>query len=183
MAIEFRCSQCGRLLRTGDDTAGRMAQCPEGGSQTPVPFPTEETPVTPIDVEPIESDVPGSPISGPAGSTPFESSPLDSQAGGNPYASPYQNGPLPPHQDPYRNQATIALVLGILGLSLSIVCCICAPIGFVVSLSGLVFGISGRRSTSNRHLAEIGLVLSGVGLAISVITGGFFIISSLMQNH
>lgn len=37
MPIEFRCSQCGRLLRTGDDTAGRMAQCPECGAQTPVP--------------------------------------------------------------------------------------------------------------------------------------------------
>jgi hypothetical protein len=39
MAIEFRCSQCGRLLRTGDDTAGRLAQCPECGGQTRVPTP------------------------------------------------------------------------------------------------------------------------------------------------
>jgi hypothetical protein len=39
MSIEFNCKQCGRLLRTGDDTAGRMAQCPECGSQTQVPIP------------------------------------------------------------------------------------------------------------------------------------------------
>ena len=183
MAIEFRCSQCGRLLRTGDDTAGRMAQCPECGSQTPVPFPAEETLVTPIDVEPIEPEAAGSPFSGSAGSTSFGPGPFDSHPGGNPYALSNQTGPILPEQDPYRNQATIALVLGILGLSLSIVCCVCAPIGFVVSLSGLVFGITGRRSTTNRHTADIGLVLSGVGLAISVITGGFFIISSLLQNH
>jgi hypothetical protein len=37
MSIEFRCSRCGKLLRTGDDTAGRMAQCPECGAQTQVP--------------------------------------------------------------------------------------------------------------------------------------------------
>jgi hypothetical protein len=37
MPIEFRCSKCGRLLRTDDDTAGRMAQCPECGGQTQVP--------------------------------------------------------------------------------------------------------------------------------------------------
>jgi hypothetical protein len=37
MPIEFHCSRCQRLLRTGDDTAGRMAQCPECGAQTQVP--------------------------------------------------------------------------------------------------------------------------------------------------
>jgi phage FluMu protein Com len=37
MPIEFRCSRCGKLLRTDDDTAGRMAQCPECGGQTQVP--------------------------------------------------------------------------------------------------------------------------------------------------
>jgi phage FluMu protein Com len=37
MAIEFRCSQCQRLLRTGDDTAGKQAQCPECGAITTIP--------------------------------------------------------------------------------------------------------------------------------------------------
>jgi phage FluMu protein Com len=40
MAIEFRCPQCNRLLRTGDETAGRHAQCPECGAITPVPAST-----------------------------------------------------------------------------------------------------------------------------------------------
>ncbi len=39
MPIEFRCSQCGKLLRTGDDTAGRQAQCPECGTISTVPAP------------------------------------------------------------------------------------------------------------------------------------------------
>lgn len=37
MAIEFRCRQCGRLLRTPDDAVGKPAQCPECGGLTTVP--------------------------------------------------------------------------------------------------------------------------------------------------
>ncbi len=37
MPIEFRCSRCGKLLRTGDGTAGRQAQCPECGTIGTVP--------------------------------------------------------------------------------------------------------------------------------------------------
>ena len=41
MPIEFRCSRCGKLLRTGDGTAGRQAQCPECGTIGTVPGPAE----------------------------------------------------------------------------------------------------------------------------------------------
>ncbi|MDD4269272.1 MAG: hypothetical protein GXY25_10185 [Pirellulaceae bacterium] len=37
MPIEFRCLQCGKLLRTGDDTAGKQAKCPECGGVMPIP--------------------------------------------------------------------------------------------------------------------------------------------------
>lgn len=37
MAIEFRCTQCNNLLRTGDDTAGKQAQCPQCGAIGTVP--------------------------------------------------------------------------------------------------------------------------------------------------
>lgn len=39
MPIEFPCSQCGKLLRTGDDTAGREARCPACQAITVVPQP------------------------------------------------------------------------------------------------------------------------------------------------
>ena len=93
MAIEFRCSQCGRLLRTEEGTAGRMAQCPECGSQTPIPFPADEAPVTAQEVEIIEPNAPGSPFAG-SGESPFQGDePFDSQAGENPYQSPRQTQP------------------------------------------------------------------------------------------
>ncbi len=39
MPIEFRCERCNKLLRTGDDTAGKQARCPECGAVMPVPTP------------------------------------------------------------------------------------------------------------------------------------------------
>jgi phage FluMu protein Com len=59
MPIEFRCSKCGKLLRTGDDTAGRQAQCPECGTIGTVPSPTP----------PDEGGLPGPgyPFAGPPG--------------------------------------------------------------------------------------------------------------------
>jgi phage FluMu protein Com len=45
MSIEFRCPQCNRLLRTGDDTAGKQAKCPECGTITVVPD-SQEPPAT-----------------------------------------------------------------------------------------------------------------------------------------
>ena len=42
MAIEFTCSQCDHLLRTGDDKAGLSATCPACGAALWVPYPPEE---------------------------------------------------------------------------------------------------------------------------------------------
>ena len=49
MAIEFRCGQCGRLLRTGDETAGKQAQCPECGALTRVPGGFQPAPLAPLE--------------------------------------------------------------------------------------------------------------------------------------
>ena len=44
MPIEFRCTQCDKLLRTPDDTAGKQAKCPECGAILPVPSPAAPAP-------------------------------------------------------------------------------------------------------------------------------------------
>ena len=64
MAIEFRCGKCSKLLRTGDETAGRQAQCPECGALSEIPSPTSPASMSP----PLPSQVgetsaaPGSPF-------------------------------------------------------------------------------------------------------------------------
>lgn len=68
MAIEFRCTQCGKLLRTGDETAGKHAKCPECGMVSMIPS-----------------------ASAPIGAA----GPTDS---GNPYQSPSPFAPLPSGQ-------------------------------------------------------------------------------------
>jgi hypothetical protein len=165
MAIEFHCNQCGRLLRTGDDTAGRMAQCPECGSQTPIPFPADE-PATPAEVEIIEPNA--------SEGTTFGDGSRESQSGEHPFhpTSPY--GPPSHGHDPFRKQAVTSLVLGSASVILSTFCCVCFPLGLIVSLVGLAFGVIGLRSTTQRNLAVIGLALSGVGLAIALLAGAFF---------
>ncbi len=37
MPIEFRCTKCGKLLRTPDETGGRQARCPECGTILAIP--------------------------------------------------------------------------------------------------------------------------------------------------
>lgn len=40
MSIEFNCSQCGKLLRVGDDAAGKQARCPACGAVQEIPSST-----------------------------------------------------------------------------------------------------------------------------------------------
>lgn len=76
MAIEFRCPQCQKLLRVGDDAAGKQAKCPGCGAQVTVPSATAPPPPT------------GSPFDGGA-SDPFGGLPPVPPVGSdNPYAAP-----------------------------------------------------------------------------------------------
>ena len=72
MPIEFRCPSCGGLLRVPDETAGRVAQCPQCGSQSTVPAAAGSTPFAPGGLAPV-------PSAGAEGVNPFQS---PSQAAG-----------------------------------------------------------------------------------------------------
>lgn len=85
MPIEFRCGQCGKLLRTGDETAGKQAKCPSCGTVQPIPlspgFETFSSPPVP--------DVFGELPSAPGGQGTFGEMPsMPPAASDNPYASP-----------------------------------------------------------------------------------------------
>jgi hypothetical protein len=105
MTIEFRCTQCQRLLRTGDETAGRQAQCPECGTISPVPSSTAAS----------------EPAAAPQGGNPFaEWQPPESQPpSDNPYQSPM--APMYARADVSAAQrvagpATALIVTAVLGL-------------------------------------------------------------------
>ena len=101
MPIEFRCSECSKLLRTGDDTAGRQAKCPECGAIMDIPSPGTQpvgpsapAPPPPPQDAPSSSDAPGSPF---ATGSPGPSSPFGTPAG---MGGPPPNDPTNPYQSP-----------------------------------------------------------------------------------
>jgi phage FluMu protein Com len=72
MAIEFRCTQCGKLLRVGDDSAGKRAKCPGCGTVLAIPggsapAPSQAAPPSPF---PPAAGAPEPPRTGPAVSAP-----------------------------------------------------------------------------------------------------------------
>lgn len=86
MSIEFRCHACNRLLRTGDDTAGKQAKCPDCGAVVAVPDGSADAPLA----APLPSPSPaGNPFgSGAAGHEPADET-------GNPYQSPSAHAMAP----------------------------------------------------------------------------------------
>jgi len=140
MAIEFRCGPCGRLLRTGDDTAGKQAQCPECGALTRVPAPAQPA----------------------AGSLP-PLAPLEATASWPPVGAP--DSPFAPDTPmPGESKAVVALILGLTGM---ILWC-CPLIGLPVTLCGLVFGIRSLHG-ENTAMAIVAIVLSAIGLLLTVL--------------
>jgi hypothetical protein len=111
MPIEFRCTHCNKLLRTGDDTAGRQAQCPECGTVSAIPG------AAPFN-EPVAAPL-------PAGDNPFGGGqrPGGQPDPNNPYQSPMSFGHAMSGQaaDPFAAQrlagpAIALIVTAILGL-------------------------------------------------------------------
>jgi phage FluMu protein Com len=89
MPIEFRCTQCNRLLRTADGTEGKQAKCPQCGAVLTVPAPQTGQPGSPPPYGPQA----GSPFTPGADSAPTQPSVE------NPYESPTGYGQ--PQQYPF----------------------------------------------------------------------------------
>jgi hypothetical protein len=161
MPVEFRCSQCGKLLRTGDDTVGRQAQCPECGSLTTVPGPGETTGAPPP-LEPLGPAVPAS-SGNPFGPTPGATSPTGSD---NPYQSPGTYAYAAPlgQPDPMAAQrvsgpATALIVMAILSMCFQV-------LGIIAHLVGMVIGVG----AAARHPDEFPMMF---GSGINVVFGVF----------
>ena len=113
MPIEFKCNQCGRLLRTPDETAGRQAKCPSCGSVQPIPASGETAePSAPGDIPPSPPRPPGEDVHSPFGETlPYrgEGEPAD-----QPTSSPFASAPPPSRsgaadsENPYQAPAEVS---------------------------------------------------------------------------
>lgn len=93
MPIEFRCHQCNKLLRVGDETAGKQAKCPSCGTVQAIPAttPAEPLPMPPQGGSPFGA-APNLPSSASAPFNPFQSP--STGAAADAYAA---RPPLTPH--------------------------------------------------------------------------------------
>jgi hypothetical protein len=161
MSIEFHCSRCSRLLRTGDDTAGRMAQCPECGAQTQVPAQDMSAAPSPM------------PPSGGGGS--FDPT-TPQPAGSSGYQTPYQAAPVHvPGQGPQGNQfyalqrvsapATCLIITAVLGLGLHLLGILGAMLN--VGLAGA--GMHRNHVPDIVFTGPVALAQGGIGIILSIV--------------
>lgn len=100
---------------------------------------------------------------------------------GMPPAYPAPGCPAAPYQMPVAEPdqkaglAIAGLVMGIISLVASLL-----PLcGFPLAIGGLVFSILGRKS-SRRTMATVGLVLSSIGMALTLLSAAF---GAYMATH
>jgi phage FluMu protein Com len=150
MPIEFRCSHCGKLLRTGDGTAGRQAQCPECATICTIPG----------------ASAPTGPISSPpSGGSPFGAIPQQPQTAGgteNPYQSPYSTGTLPGQIDPTAAQRVVAPAIAMTVTSI---------LGMIIVVVFLCFMFLGLTLEVKRNHAHQDTAMLIVGVGFWVVTG------------
>jgi hypothetical protein len=93
MPIEFRCTNCNRLLRTQDDTAGKQAECPGCGAVAPIPAKGDTAPAQAVLDDPLSEPSLTPPVPPLTGFSPPGIDRLYSgePAAANPYQSPAYN--------------------------------------------------------------------------------------------
>jgi hypothetical protein len=101
MPIEFPCQQCGKQLRTADDTAGKMARCPACGNVQPIPAASRGAPA--FTSRPNEPFSPGKPPS-PAGPAPYKFAD-DAGKGVSPFGQPAKPNPFAETATPFNPYA------------------------------------------------------------------------------
>jgi hypothetical protein len=154
MAIEFRCSECGKLLRTDDGTVGRQAQCPECGTVSTVPDST------------TASEPPPSPFAPSPGGNPFGAPPVaDAEGADNPYQSPTSPTYIPPGQvDAFAAQRVAGPATALI---------VTAALGLVNQLAGIAWNAAqmGMGPVVRHHRNEMFpmMMQGGVGVAAGVV--------------
>lgn len=54
MAIQFHCEHCGKVVKTGDEHAGKRGRCPHCKNSVYIPTPSDE--LEPLDIKPIDEE-------------------------------------------------------------------------------------------------------------------------------
>jgi phage FluMu protein Com len=184
MPIEFHCTNCQKLLRTQDGTAGKQAKCPTCGTILQIPSPAVGPP-------PFEAPAAG----GPPSSSPFAG---EAPSGGSTIRCPYcaeeinaaavkckHCGSFLQQSGAFATQAMPSSTCGeaIAALVLGLIPCTCIP-----SLLAIVFGhiALSKIDASRGRLTGRGMAMWGLGLGyaftvLNLIYGIFVGIAAMNQ--
>jgi len=166
MPIEFSCTQCGRLLRTADETAGRSARCPACGTVMTVPD----------RAEPPAADQPFA----EGGEIPFGvASPVDEPGEPvNPYRAPADHMPFSPSPptvaaiERVRAPAICLIVMAALGLAACLGIALLYAVLLVAMMNDRHFAAGRPEDALVGFGIMIGYGLLGAGLSTLMLVGG-----------
>ena len=155
MPIEFRCPNCGRLLRTPDDAVGRQAQCPGCGGLATVPAAGQQAAFTP--------PPPGT--GSAAGDTSPFATPPPSE---NPYQSPAPPGSPGASGSPFSLDVAAAQRLSGPAIGLMIM----SGLSLLMAVLGLLGNITHVVLVPNANRADVlpVFLMGGLGITINAIT-------------
>lgn len=181
MSIDFPCSNCGRTLRTPDDTAGRQAQCPECRAMTTVPSAAAAGGA---------AAGPAAPLPGGEGPrreepsmSPFRPAKASSEpATLNPYQSPEQSGvaPTPFGSDQLYAMSKVSGPATAIIVTMA-VCMVLQVFGLLINLTRFGVGAAGRHG----HQEQM-MIGGGVGVAASILglcVGGLIIYGATKMKN
>jgi DNA-directed RNA polymerase subunit RPC12/RpoP len=180
MPIEFRCSECSKLLQTSDGTAGRQARCPECGAILMIPTldgasqPGPEPPAAAGDGMPSAASPFGPQDTfQPQGGSPGVENPYQSpQAGMMPGAMPQPAGLRRYALDRVAVPATILIVLGALAIPVDI---LLAAFNIIVRANGPGANFPNPAFENMFQMSPLVVVLSttaSLAVGILMIIGG-----------
>lgn len=170
MPIEFPCTQCGSLLRTGDETAGRLAKCPSCGTVMTVPQ--------------REGAAPG-PEGAGDGPTPFGGpAPLEATDSLNPYQAPPDHEPASPFGNvkPAIEQVQAPAICMIVMASLGVVTCLAGAALYGV-LGVAMMNDPNLRQQNRPEDALLGLGIMIVPLLIAAALGALTIVGAVKMKN
>ena len=157
MPIEFQCQQCGKILRVGDETAGKQARCPECGMVQPIPA-AGSAPATPPPIPDFNQPGGGpspevNPYTSPTAATPFP------QVGATPVSAMMAKSQV-------QGPAIGLIVTGALGILAALIGMVSNAIQMAGPQPG--FGGGGDEQIAVLIGGGVGLVLNVVGIFISI---------------
>ena len=103
------------------------------------------------------------------------------QFGYQPDEFSFQTGNIPPSPPHTNKKANAALILGIVAIAVSCLCCCIFPVGIVLGILAIVFAVRSKEGASMTGKATAGMILGILAILICLVVCVFFIIEVILS--